>query len=66
MRTNVEIDDALMRKAMRASGQKTKRATIEAGLEMLVRVHAQTGIRKLFGKVEWVGDLEQSRRTRTW
>ena len=32
MRTNVVIEDGLMRKAMRASGLTTKRAVVEVGL----------------------------------
>lgn len=64
MRTNIEIDDGLMRKAMRSSGSKTKRATVEAGLRMLAQVHAQTSIRKFRGKVRWEGDLTESRKTR--
>ncbi len=64
MRTNVEIDDRLMRRAMRASGRRTKRATAEAGLELLVQVRSQGRIRRLKGKVQWAGDLEVSRRGR--
>ncbi len=61
MRTNIEIDDKLMKQVMKQTGLKTKKAAVEAGLKMLVTVHAQTGIRKLFGKVQWDGDLEVSR-----
>jgi Arc/MetJ family transcription regulator len=65
MRTNIEIDDNLMRKAMRESGTRTKRATVEAGLRLLVETHAQTAIRRHKGKVRWEGDLDQSRRDRS-
>ena len=61
MRTNIEIDDELMEKAMRSSGAATKKATVEAALELLVKTRAQTGIRRLRGKVQWEGDLERSR-----
>ena len=64
MRTNIEIDDGLMRKAMRSSGARTKKATVEAGLRMLAQVHEQTSIRKFRGKVQWEGDLSRSRRAR--
>lgn len=64
MRTNIEIDDGLMRKAMRHSGTRTKKATVEAGLRLLVETHAQTSIRRHRGKVRWEGDLGQSRRGR--
>ena len=62
MRTNIEIDDRLMRKAMRASGRRTKRATVEAGLRLLVQLKEQAGIRRLRGKIRWEGNLEVSRR----
>jgi Arc/MetJ family transcription regulator len=62
MRTNIEIDDRLMRNAMRSSGSRTKRATVEAGLRLLVQVKKQAGIRRLRGKVRWEGNLEESRR----
>ncbi len=64
MRTNIDIDDGLMRQAMRHSGSRTKKATVEAGLRMLVETHAQTAIRRLKGKVRWEGDLNESRRGR--
>jgi Arc/MetJ family transcription regulator len=64
MRTNIDIDDRLMRQAMRHSGTRTKKATVEAGLRLLVETHAQTAIRRLKGKVHWEGDLDESRRGR--
>jgi Arc/MetJ family transcription regulator len=64
MRTNIVIDDRLIRQAMRASRLKTKRAVVEAGLRLLVQVHAQTAVRRLRGKVAWTGDLDEMRRGR--
>jgi Arc/MetJ family transcription regulator len=64
MRTNIEIDDRLMKQAMRSSGARTKKAAVEAGLRLLVQLRAQTGIRKLRGKIRWHGDLEKSRQGR--
>ena len=61
MRTNIEIDDRLMKEAMRSSGRRTKRATVEAGLRLLVQVRQQVGIRRLRGKIQWEGDLNESR-----
>ena len=37
MRVNVDIDDTLMEHAMAATGQKTKRATVEAALRVLIQ-----------------------------
>lgn len=61
MRTNIDIDDRLMRQAMRTSGSRTKRAAVEAGLRLLIQTRAQAGIRRLRGKVAWDGDLAASR-----
>ncbi len=64
MRTNIEIDDQLVDQAMRSSGARTKRAVVEAALRLLVQTHAQTAIRRLRGKVQWEGDLHESRLSR--
>jgi len=64
MRTNIEIDDGLMQKAQRLSGLRTKRAVVEAGLLLLVRLKEQEEILGLAGKVHWQGDLDQSRASR--
>ena len=66
MRTNIDIDDRLMARAMRASGKPTKRAVVEEALELLVQVKRQAGIRKWRGKVQWDGDLEKSRANRVF
>ena len=62
MRTNIELDDALVERAMRSSGARTKRAVVEAALQLLVKTHEQSAIRRLRGKVEWEGNLNESRR----
>jgi Arc/MetJ family transcription regulator len=64
MRTNIEIDDNLIQEALRVSGLKTKRAVVEAGLRMLVRLKRQEDILSLVGKVHWEGNLDQSRQRR--
>jgi Arc/MetJ family transcription regulator len=64
VRTNIDIDDRLMRQAMRRSGARTKKAAVEAGLRLLAETHAQGSIRRLRGKVDWHGDLNQSRLAR--
>ena len=64
MRTNIVIDDGLMRRAMHASGLETKRAVVEAGLRLLVEVKGQAAIRRLRGKVTWEGDLGAARASR--
>ncbi|ODS31640.1 MAG: hypothetical protein SCARUB_03246 [Candidatus Scalindua rubra] len=44
MRTNVVIDDKLMETALKLSGLRTKRDTIEAGLKLLVEFYMIIGI----------------------
>jgi Arc/MetJ family transcription regulator len=65
MRTNIEIDEQLVRQAMRKTGAPTKRAAVDAGLRLLVKTHSQAAFRRLRGKVQWEGDLDQSRLGRT-
>jgi Arc/MetJ family transcription regulator len=61
MRTNIVIDDALMAEALRATGLKTKREAVEAGLRLLARRARQASAAELFGAVEWRGDLDAER-----
>jgi Arc/MetJ family transcription regulator len=58
MRTNIEIDDKLLAQALKLTGHKTKRAVVEAGLQMLVRIKRQEEILKLRGKVHWEGNID--------
>jgi len=64
MRTNIVIDDRLMSEAMRVSGTKTKRETVEQGLKLLVAVKRQERIRRFRGKLRWEGHLDEMRRDR--
>jgi Arc/MetJ family transcription regulator len=64
MRTNIVIDDKLMREAIRSAGLKTKREAVELGLRTLVRLSKQGEIRRLRGKLDWQGDLEAMRSER--
>jgi Arc/MetJ family transcription regulator len=61
MRTNIVIDDKLMRDALRATGIRTKREAVELGLRTLVRLKKQSEIRRLRGKLAWHGDLDAMR-----
>ena len=61
MRTNIEIDDKLMKDTMKATGIKTKREAVELGLRTLLRLRQQHDIRQLRGKLDWQGDLEKMR-----
>jgi Arc/MetJ family transcription regulator len=61
LRTNVVIDDDLMKSAIKVSGKNTKKAAIEEGLKLLVKVKGQEKIRGLRGKLRWIGDLDEMR-----
>lgn len=64
MRTNIVIDDELMKQALRATGLKTKREAVELGLRTLLRLRRQQEIRRFRGKLHWQGDLEAMRTDR--
>lgn len=61
MRTNIDIDDELMKEAMRLMGYKTKKATVEAALRRVIQLERQKGILELEG-IGWEGDLQAWRR----
>ena len=61
MRTNIVIDDKLMKDALRVTGLKTKRQTVELALRTLLRLRQQEGIRRFRGKLNWQGDLDAMR-----
>jgi Arc/MetJ family transcription regulator len=56
VRTNIDIDDGLMEKAMQAGPYKTKKDAVEAGLKLLARQAAYREIVKWRGKLKWEGD----------
>jgi Arc/MetJ family transcription regulator len=61
MRTNIVIDDKLMRDTLRATGLKTKREAVELALQTLLRLRKQGEIRRWRGKLKWHGDLNAMR-----
>ncbi|MBZ0248595.1 MAG: type II toxin-antitoxin system VapB family antitoxin [Burkholderiales bacterium] len=64
MRTNIVIDDKLMRDTLKATGARTKREVVELGLRTLLRLRQQEEIRRHRGKLDWQGDLEAMRADR--
>lgn len=62
MRTNIVIDDRLMKDVLEATGLSTKREAVELGLRTLLRLRRQAEIRRYRGKLAWEGDLEAMRR----
>ena len=61
MRTNIVIDDKLMRDTLRVTGLRTKREAVELGLRTLLRLGQQEQIRRFRGKLVWQGDLDAMR-----
>ncbi len=64
MRTNIEIDDTLMAEAQRASGEPTKKRTVEEALRLMIKLRRQQEADKAFGKYRWRGNLAGSRKGR--
>jgi Arc/MetJ family transcription regulator len=63
-RTNIEIDDTLIRKARKLTRLRTKRAIVDRALELLVRTETRKGMLSYYGSGIWGGDLKASRRNR--
>ena len=61
MRTNIMIDDELMRKVLKLTGIKSKREAVEQGLRILLVLKQQEKITQFKGALKWEGDLEQMR-----
>jgi Arc/MetJ family transcription regulator len=64
MRTNIVIDDKLLKDALKATGAKTKREAVELGLKTLVDLRKQEQARQLRGKIAWEGNLDEMRTDR--
>jgi Arc/MetJ family transcription regulator len=64
VRTNIEIDDDLMREAQKASGQATKKQTVEDALRLMIRLRQQSEVDAAFGRYRWRGNLARSRTGR--
>lgn len=64
MRTNIVIDDNLMKKVMKLTGVKTKREAVDLGLRTLLRLKRQETIKEYRGKLDWIGNLDEMRRDR--
>jgi Arc/MetJ family transcription regulator len=64
MRTNIVIDDKLMKDTLRVTGLTTKREAVELGLRTLLRLRQQEELRRFRGKLDWQGDLGAMRTDR--
>jgi Arc/MetJ family transcription regulator len=63
-RTNIDIDESLIRKARKLTRLKTKRQIVDKALELLVRSESRKGILRYYGSGVWKGDLKVSQRSR--
>ena len=63
-RTNIDLDDILVRKARKLTRLKTKRAIVDKALELLVRSESRKGVLRYYGSGIWKGDLKRLRRNR--
>jgi Arc/MetJ family transcription regulator len=63
-RTNIVIDEKLMKKALKATGIKTQKEVVDFALKELVRRQSQKKILELKGSVEWEGDIKEMRKGR--
>jgi Arc/MetJ family transcription regulator len=64
MRTNIEIDPILLAEAMEATGQTTKRGTVEEALRRIVLYHRQARALTSLRGIGWDGDLDAMREGR--
>jgi Arc/MetJ family transcription regulator len=61
VRTNIVIDEELIREAQKLTSLPTKKAVVDEALRTLIRLKKQQGILSLRGKIRWRGDLSVSR-----
>jgi len=64
-RTNIVLDEKLVMEGLKTTGMKTRRALVDYALRELVRREKQLDLLSLKGSVQWVGDLNAMRSTRT-
>ncbi|HEY4246938.1 MAG TPA: type II toxin-antitoxin system VapB family antitoxin [Lacunisphaera sp.] len=64
-RTNIVLDEKLVREGLKSTGMKTRRALVDHALRELVRREKQVELMTLKGKIHWTGNLDGMRRTRT-
>ena len=64
MRTNVELDDVLVKRAMKITNTSTKKAVIHKALEELIKSNTRKGILKFMDSGIWEGNLKEMRTMR--
>jgi Arc/MetJ family transcription regulator len=64
MRTNIFLNETLIKRAQSLTGLKTKKAVVEEALQVLIRLREQEELRSMRGKLLWEGDLNTLRQER--
>ncbi len=64
MRTNILLDDKLITRAQKLTGIKTKRELVHEALRLIILVSEQANVRSFRGKMAWIGNLDEQRRSR--
>jgi Arc/MetJ family transcription regulator len=64
MRTNIDIDEVIVREVQRVTGARSKREAVDIALRELVARSQRAEILDIRGKVHWEGDLNSSRTGR--
>jgi Arc/MetJ family transcription regulator len=63
-RTNIELDDKLVKEGLKVTHLRTKKELVNYALEELIKKARRKRILELEGKIQWEGDLRQMRASR--
>ncbi len=63
-RTNIDLDDRLVKEGLRVFGCKSKRELVNLALAELLKKAKRKEILKLRGQLNWEADLQELRRSR--
>jgi len=66
MATNLDLDPALLDRALAVSGERTKKAAVTRALKEFIARRERTRIEELFEQLEWDADYDyKADRSRT-
>ncbi len=63
-RTNIELDENILKEAMELTKMKTKKDVVNFAISELVKKLKRKKILELEGKVQWEGNLDEMREGR--
>ncbi len=63
-RTNIDLEDKLVKEGMRVFKCKTKKELVHLALQELLKREKRKEILQLRGKIQWEGNLEELRKAR--